>query len=316
MKNIKYIFFVLIIVIILITNFTINGYQQKKDENMTNKKYNKLTSEERNVILDKGTERPNSGKYNENKTEGIYSCKQCDAPLYLSNDKFNSNCGWPSFDDEIPGAVKHSKDKDKIREEILCQNCGGHLGHTFYNEGFTEKNTRHCVNSISLKFIPTKDLERAIFASGCFWGTEYFLKKQKGVLLTTVGYIGGHKSSPSYNEVSSGQTGHAEATEVLFDPNIISYETITKIFFETHNPTQVNRQGPDIGEQYRSEIFYINEEQKKNAIKLMDILKVKGYNLATKLTKASRFWKAETYHQDYYEKNGSTPYCHAYTKRF
>lgn len=312
MKRIKYSIFI----VAFVFNFTIYGCQQKEEKDMANKEYNQLNDEERNVIINKGTEKPNSGKFNKNKIEGVYICKQCDAPLYISQDKFESNCGWPSFDDEILGAVKRKKDADGIREEILCNNCNGHLGHIFLGEKYTDKNTRHCVNSISLNFIPSKDLERAVFASGCFWGTEYFLKKQKGVLLTTVGYIGGHKESPTYKEVCTGQTGHAEATEVLYDPKLISYEEITKIFFETHNPTQVNRQGPDVGTQYRSEIFYMDDKQKQIAIKLMDILKDKGYNLATKLTKATKFWKAEIYHQDYYDKNGSSPYCHSYTKRF
>jgi peptide methionine sulfoxide reductase msrA/msrB len=158
--------------------------------------------------------------------------------------------------------------------------------------------------------------ERAIFAGGCFWGVEYYFKQAKGVLSTSVGYTGGHKSNPTYREVSYEDTGHAEAVEVTYDPDVTTYEDITKLFFEIHDPTQVNRQGPDIGEQYRSEIFYLNDEQKKIANKLIQELKAKGYNVATKLTKAGNFWKAEDYHQDYYRKTGSTPYCHRYTKRF
>jgi len=160
------------------------------------------------------------------------------------------------------------------------------------------------------------NIERAIFAGGCFWGVEYYFKQAKGVLSTSVGYTGGHKSNPTYREVSYDDTGHAEAVEVTYDPDVTTYEDITKLFFEIHDPTQVNRQGPDIGEQYRSEIFYLNDEQKKIASKLIQELKAKGYNVATKLTKAGNFWKAEGYHQDYYQKTGGTPYCHRYTKRF
>lgn len=159
-------------------------------------------------------------------------------------------------------------------------------------------------------------MEQAIFAGGCFWGVEYYLKRAKGVVSTTVGYIGGHKDNPTYGDVCSDTTGHAEAVEVTYNPSVISYEEIAKLFFEIHDPTQVDGQGPDIGEQYRSEIFYLNDEQKKIAEKLIRELNAKGYRVVTKVTKASNFWKAEGYHQDYYQKTGGTPYCHGYTKRF
>lgn len=279
-------------------------------------KYNQLTSEEKAVILDKGTERPFTGKYYNNKAKGFYTCKQCDAPLYKSEDKFDSECGWPSFDDAIEGAIKQVRDADGMRTEILCAHCGAHLGHVFFGEGFTPKNTRYCVNSISMNFIPAEKTRRAIFAAGCFWGVQYQLQKARGVLETTVGYTGGTTQKPTYKEVCSGTTGHAEAVEVIFDPEKISYEDLVKLFFETHDPTQVDRQGPDIGEQYRSEIFYLDDQQKETAQKLIDVLKAKGYKVATRLAKASAFWKAEDYHQDYYMKKKGTPYCHVYTKRF
>lgn len=280
-------------------------------------KYNKLTPEEERVILNKGTERPYSGKYEHHDEKGTYTCKRCDAPLYKSADKFDANCGWPSFDDEIPGAVKRVPDADGRRTEILCANCGGHLGHVFLGEGFTPKNTRHCVNSISLNFEPLEiHTETAIFASGCFWGVEYQLQKLDGIISTTVGYTGGHVANPSYREVCTGTTGHAEAVKVVFNPSKVSYEDVAKLYFETHDPTQVDGQGPDIGEQYRSEVFYLSDAQKETAEKLIKILKGKGLDVVTNLTAASEFYDAEEYHQDYYLKKGGTPYCHAYTKRF
>jgi len=162
-----------------------------------------------------------------------------------------------------------------------------------------------------------KTMERALFASGCYWGTEYYLQQQDGVIETTVGYTGGHVANPSYAEVCTGTTGHAETVEVVYDPSKTDYETLTKIFFETHDPTQVNRQGPDVGEQYRSAIFYLNEEQKEIAMKLKKELEDKGYKVATEITKATEFYpEVKDYHQDYYIKTGKTPYCHKYTKRF
>jgi len=282
-------------------------------------KHNKLTKEEERVIVFKGTEPPFSGKYDDHWKKGIYICKRCNAPLYRSEDKFDATCGWPSFDSEIPNAVKRISDPDGVRTEIVCANCGAHLGHVFVGEGLTKKGVRHCVNSISLDFVPAKKeqrTDRAIFAGGCFWGTEYYFKRAKGVISITVGYIGGRKDNPTYEEVCHAGTGHAEAVEVVFDPDIISYEELVKLFFEIHDPTQVNRQGPDVGEQYRSEIFYLNDKQKATAEKLIRMLKDKGYKIATKVTKASTFWKAEEYHQDYYNKTGGSPYCHRYTKRF
>ncbi len=277
-----------------------------------------LTEDEKQVIIYKGTERPFTGKYYDFKAKGTYVCKQCGSPLYRSEDKFDSRCGWPSFDDEIPGAVKRVPDADGRRTEIVCARCGAHLGHVFTGEGLTPKNTRHCVNSISMEFIPAEELkiDTAIFAGGCFWGVEYYMKKAPGVLAVESGYIGGKVEDPSYEEVCEGNTGHVEAVRVLFDASKTDYETLTKLFFEIHDPTQQDHQGPDYGEQYRSEIFYNRPEQKAVAEKLIQELKEKGYAVVTRLAPTTTFWVAEDYHQNYYTRKGTLPYCHGYTRRF
>jgi len=280
--------------------------------------YNKLTPEEEAVIIHKGTEHPYTGEYVDNKRAGTYVCRRCNAPLYKSEDKFDSHCGWPSFDDEIPGAVTRVPDADGRRTEIICNNCGAHLGHVFTGEGFTDKNTRHCVNSISLRFIPeiNKNIKKAYFASGCFWGTEYYFMKAKGVKYTAVGFMGGHVDNPSYEQVCQKNTGHLETTEVEYDSTKTTYDDLVKLFFETHDFTQTDGQGPDIGPQYLSCIFYSNEEEKEIAQKYIDILTAKGYKVATMLRPMSTFWKAEDYHQQYYDNKGTNPYCHFYKKIF
>lgn len=279
-------------------------------------KFNQLTPEEKRVLINKGTERPFTGKYNDFSESGVYICKQCNAPLYRSEDKFHSHCGWPSFDDEVPGAIVRKKDADGRRIEILCANCEGHLGHIFEGEGITTKNIRHCVNSISMSFISAKELNTAYFAGGCFWGIEHLMQQQPGVISVISGYMGGQTENPTYQEVCNKTTGHLEVVEVSYLPNQTDFETLTKFFFEIHDPTQRDGQGPDKGEQYVSAIFYYNDEEKKVAEKLINILKVKGYNIVTRLLPKSTFWKAEDYHQDYYQKTGKHPYCHRYEKKF
>lgn len=158
--------------------------------------------------------------------------------------------------------------------------------------------------------------KKAIFASGCFWGTEYYMSKADGVISVTSGYIGGNVKDPTYEQVSSGKTGHVEAVEVEYDPLITNYENLAKLFFETHDPTQKNGQGPDIGSQYLSKIFYNNDEENKIAEKLIQILTDRGMKIATKVEKAGPFYPAEDYHQDYYTKSSSLPYCHIYRKLF
>jgi peptide methionine sulfoxide reductase msrA/msrB len=282
--------------------------------------WRKLTAEEERVIVRKGTEAPFTGKFENQVAPGVYTCRRCAAALYRSEDKFHSGCGWPSFDAEVPGAVRNEKDSDGRRTEILCGTCGGHLGHVFTGERMTPRNTRHCVNSVSMDFVAEADLDanfqRAVFAGGCFWGVEYYLQQAKGVIRAVSGYTGGKTENPTYEQVCKKRTGHIEAVEVLYDPKQTDYETLAKLFFEIHDPTQTDRQGPDVGEQYRSVVYTRDEQQKATAEKLIKALQEKGFKVVTRVEPASRFWRAEIFHQDYYFVTGKTPYCHRPVKRF
>jgi peptide methionine sulfoxide reductase msrA/msrB len=158
--------------------------------------------------------------------------------------------------------------------------------------------------------------KKAYFAGGCFWGVEHLFQRKEGVVTAISGYMGGAKESPTYQDVLSGTTGHLEAVEITYDPNQVSYEELTKFFFEIHDPTQVNGQGPDIGPQYLSAVFYSNEDEREIARELIEILKSKGFGVVTRLVPAETFWTAEEYHQDYYVKKNQQPYCHGYQKKF
>lgn len=278
-----------------------------------------LTPFQLSIIRDKGTEHPFTGEYESFDEGGTYLCRQCGLALFRAQTKFHSGCGWPSFDQEIAGTIIQRPDPDGKRTEIICARCEGHLGHVFHGEYFTAKNTRYCVNSFSLDFVndlTVLDTEEAIFAAGCFWGVEYYFKKLPGILKVEVGYSGGHQLNPSYDMVCSGLSGHFEVVRVLYDPHRLNYKQVAKYFFEIHDPTQMNGQGPDLGEQYLSVIFYFNNVQKNVATQLIMLLKQNGYDVATVLRPVSVFWPAEKYHQNYYQKTGKQPYCHHYEKRF
>lgn len=279
-------------------------------------KTNSLPYKISNIIINKGTEPPSTGIYNNYSPDilGTYLCRQCGLALFRADNKFISSCGWPSFDDEIAGNIKQILDKDKIRTEILCKRCDAHLGHIFHGEHLTAKNTRYCVNSLSLDFIHNNltvlDTEETILAAGCFWGVEHLLKQQDGVLFTEVGYIGGEEENPDYKLVCSGKTKYVEAVRVIYDPKIISYEQVIKTFFEVHDFTQTDGQGNDRGSQYLSKIFYYNNQQKEQSSKIIKTLENKNYRVATFLEPMSIFWRAEDYHQEYFKHNSSDAICH------
>jgi peptide methionine sulfoxide reductase msrA/msrB len=270
------------------------------------------------IIRHQATEKPYTGHDENTFHPGTYLCRGCGIALFRSYAKFNAGCGWPSFDEALEKAVTERLDPDELRTEIICTRCTAHLGHVFTGEGFTTRNIRHCVNSNALDFVEDTlvlDTEEAIIAGGCFWGVEYYLKKLTGVLRTEVGYTGGETAYPSYGEVCAGHTGHYEAVRVIYSPSQLDYETILRYFFEIHDPTQYDGQGPDRGHQYKSAIFYYIDAQKQIAEKLMTILK-QDRPVATQLLPVTPFWPAEPDHQQYYAKTVHQPYCHAYIRRF
>lgn len=278
-----------------------------------------LTPDAHHVLCNKATEAPHSGQYNVLISSGTYLCRRCGLALFRADSQFASGCGWPSFDGEIANSVKRESDSDGLRTEILCARCDGHLGHVFTGEGFTPKNLRHCVNALSLDFVKdlkVNDTSEAILAGGCFWGVEFFLQQVPGVLKVESGYTGGTTLTPGYDDVCQGNTGHYEAVRVIYDVDKTDYHIVLKRFFEIHDPTQADGQGPDIGPQYRSAVFYYNEEQKQQAQRLIQQLINNGYNVQTNVLEAQPFWPAEDYHQNYYNKTQNTPYCHKPVNRF
>jgi peptide methionine sulfoxide reductase msrA/msrB len=280
-----------------------------------------LTPDQYYVLREKGTEKPFTGEFYLHKEKGTYTCAACGNKLFTDNMKFDSECGWPSFDKEIEGG-KIIKNEDNSlgmkRVEILCAKCGGHLGHLF-NDGPTETSQRYCVNSLSLEFVG-KDAEpkteatadTATLAGGCFWCIEAVYQMLDGVKSVESGYSGGTTKNPTYSKVGSGSTGHAESVQIIYDPSKTSFQEILKVFFTVHDPTTLNRQGADIGTQYRSAIFYHNNSQKNIAQQIItDLNKGKVYSspIVTEVVKYSKFYKAENYHQDYYNQNKEEPYC-------
>ncbi|MGD9346042.1 MAG: bifunctional methionine sulfoxide reductase B/A protein [Candidatus Aminicenantes bacterium] len=284
-----------------------------------------LTPEQFRVLRKSGTERAFTGKYDDFFEEGIYTCGACGTPLFSSETKYDHGTGWPSFTAAIDEShVEYKADYSLMmkRTEVRCAVCGSHLGHVF-DDGPPPTHKHFCINSVALDFAPEDTVsaaaskgqennpekksvsKTATFAAGCFWGVEYKFGQLKGVLSTAVGYTGGETKNPTYKQVCSDRTGHAEAIHIVYDPTKITYEELVDFFFKSHDPTQINRQGLDVGSQYRSAIFYHDDTQKNTALKVIEELNTSGrYKkpIATQVVPYSEFYKAEEYHQKYYEK--------------
>jgi peptide methionine sulfoxide reductase msrA/msrB len=299
----------------------------------------RLTPEQYRIARGKDTERAFCGGLLRNKKPGMYVCVCCNLPLFESTAKFESGSGWPSFFQPVAKEnIREERDvgHNMVRTEILCERCGAHLGHVF-TDGPKPTGLRYCLNSEVLRFVPSeklttiakdsgngsagvspaiekaggtpalqgaKDSHRAeaVFAGGCFWCVEAVFRQLNGVLDVTSGYAGGDAKTANYESVSTGLTGHAESVKIVYDPRVVSYETLLRVHFATHDPMTLNQQGHDVGTQYRSAVFYANDEHKQIAEAMIADLtaaKVFPHPIVTTLEPLAAFYSAESHHQNY-----------------
>jgi peptide methionine sulfoxide reductase msrA/msrB len=271
------------------------------------------------VAREADTERAFTGTMWKSETKGTYYCAACGNKLFKSDQKFVSSCGWPSFfEQENKESITFKPDNSygMRRTEANCGRCDSHLGHLF-DDGPEPTGKRYCMNAVSLDFVPdgvtvnTGNLETIVLGGGCFWCVEAVYENLEGVKSVYSGYAGGTVENPSYEAVCTGRTGAAEVVEITYDKTKTSLDEIFQIFFTVHDPTTLNRQGADVGTQYRSAIFYKNENEKKAAESLIKELNEKVFSgkIVTTLEPLEKFYKAESYHQGYYQNNKNQPYC-------
>lgn len=300
--------------------------ENRQEEVMTSS----LSEWQKRVFYGGETEAPFENAYWNNKHPGLYVDPVSGEVLFSSLDKFDSGTGWPSFSKPVhPELLEYREDFSfgMHRVEVRTRHTKGHLGHVF-EDGPPPTGMRFCINSASLRFIPVEDVvsegyveywplfsslslpfEQIILGAGCFWGVEAYFKQVDGVLATTVGYSGGETMWPSYEDVCTGETGHVETVLVRFDPKVLSLESVLGHFFFIHDPESENRQGPDVGSQYRSAIFYLEEDQFPVIERWLERLRREGKQPVTEVSPVKNFYPAEEYHQDYLDKNPGG-YCH------